>query len=666
MNSKTARIAGCLLIALATQSACSGSHRRNNNFKNEQIRASSPQAQRMFDEGMTLIEQARWEEATTQFRLIQAQYPGDPIAVVAELFASRAQLGELDLLTAASAASASDGPLSALSQLAQSKEDDRVRWAAAAYYAAGVAAASGLHEGTSALGEYPSAAVSPVVAARDRGSLQFLVLEGHLAAGRFPLAVGAAGLLWDHAAASVDAGLQEFAAARAFEAATRMDTEPLLASTSADSPFQRAIAGITLLERRAPVADVAEARSLRDLGTRLAPDASLIGHVERLRDATRMLKGATVENGKLLIAVAVPLSGEGAAARQQIAAGRSAVDGALIGARAESAGRPSTTVVVVDANASDPKAELRALSQQGLTAVIGPLDQASATAWSQAAGSHGVLHFPLTARPLNDGHSDGWSFRWFIDVPSEAAGVARAAVTRQGDQRIAVLRPAVGYGRQAGEAFVTAAQAAGATIVLDEEYDPSATDYSRLANRVARLAPDAIFIPDAATRVGQVTAFLAQANVWGIPGDRQRDPASRRIGVHYLGTSFWNHPELLKHARSYVAGALIPAWSADAFAEPKSRDFFLRYQAFTPAGSHDVAAFAADAVGFLYDGHQSGATSPAALRDLLLDDDPYAGITGPTAFRASGEAMRTLRFITITNEQFVASPITIGVGTDGS
>lgn len=641
-----------LLVAALGFSACSGKAKRGTDLGTEVIRASDANAQREFDEGVRALEESRWADAVERFRTVQAQYPGDPIAVVAELYAARAGLAELNVLSGPGG-SLPTQTLAALAQLAESREDNRVKWAAAAYYAAGLAAAGQPVDALEALQRYPSPQLSPVVLARDRPSLQVLVAEALLAAGRFSEALAAYGGVWR---LSEQAEIRRFAKARGFEAAARVEEAELVDWTGSRDDFERAVAGATLLERRAERAADDEREALQELMRRVAPDLATIDEATRLEGISATL-AARAPAQRLAIGLVLPLSGGAAQA------GRAALDGALVAVDAYGGTAASTTVVLVDSASADPAAAVARLRVAGVAAIVGPLDNKRAPAWATAANDAEIPLFALTTEPLGAAAGD-WAFRWFIDAESEARGVARVAVKDQGDVRIAVLHPNIAYGRKSAAWFTETATAQGATVVLTEEYDRSATDYSRLAARVAKAQPDAIFIPDAAVKVAEVSAFLAQANVWGIDGQHRADPRSRRVQVHYLGTSLWNDPTLLRDARSYVAGALVPAWSSPAFADAATQSFVSAYQAAAGGPPSDVAAFAADAIRFVQSGFDSGVTDPLSVRERARGKSLYRGITGPARFGAQGEPIRVLRFVTVTDAGFAASPRTVNVGVD--
>ncbi len=641
-----------LIVLILGIGACSGKPKRGVDFGSEIIKASSADAQRLFDEGVQALEEHRWSDAVERFRIVQSQYPDDPIALVAEVYAGRAGLRDLAVLEVGPA-NVDDAAMVALSQLAQSKVDERVRWAAAAYYAAGLATVGEHAEASSSLATYPSVSLSPLILAGDRPALQVLVAESLLGAGRYGDATGAYGRLW-HLAERAD--LRAFAKSRAFEAAARLDEAELVDSTGGKDDFVRAVCGAALLERRAQRASEDESASLQALMTRIAPDLATIGEANRL-EAISLSLAARGPAKRLAIGLVLPLSGAAAQA------GRGALDGALVAAGAFDPKAPVTTLVMVDSQTGSPAEHVARLRLAGVSAIVGPLDSRLAGAWAKAANDAEIPIFALTTESLG-GAAGQWGFRWFIDARSEATGVARVAVKEQGDARIVILRPNIGYGRRSAEWFATAARAAGATIVLDEEYDRTASDYSRLAARVAKLRPDAIFIPDTATKVGELTAFLAQSNVWGIDGLRRPDARAKRVQVHYLGTSLWNDPALLTQARSYVTGALIPAWSSSAFADAPSRQFFADYSRAVGRPPNDLAAFAADGVGFVRSSFASGHTDALSIRDAAQAKTLYRGVTGASRFGSGGEPVRTLRFISVADGTFSVSTRTATVGLD--
>ncbi len=628
-----------LLVTLAFGAACG--RKKTRVIPDEQIRANDPAVQAEFDAAVALLEAGKWPEAIQRFRMLQAQYPEDPIAVPAEMYAARGELGDLRVF-APQSGSPDEQALSRLATLGGDRRvDDRIRYAALAYYSAALASVG---EGDTALvelAEYPSWNLSPLVIPRDRPAVQALVGEALGRAGRFDDALMSWGALNEFA---TDEATRRYARSRGFAAAKNLDEAALADLGASDDSFVRAVAGWTLLDRRVPRAEEEEVESLRALLARTAPDLVAIEEGSRVAPLSASLasRGAPP---RLAIGVALPLTGSASAA------GARALDGALIAAEAFRAGVPETTLVFVDSARIDPGDGVAVLRSAGASAIVGPLDPKKAGAWVAAANAAQLPIFAMTTEPLQN--AGDWGFRWFIDARSEAHATAKVAVKDQGDRRIAILVPNIGYGRQMAQWFREAAVANGATIVLEETYDRSATDFSSLASRVAREKPDAIYIPDTATKVGEVVAFLAQANVWGIPGTQAPDPKSRRVQVHYLGTSLWHDPDLLRQSKGYVGGALIPAWASPAF--EGSEEFFDEFDAIAQRRGDDLGAFAFDAVEFVRSGFERGATRPEQIRDAARAPKAYRGVCGPTRFGANGEPIRVLRFATVKGGEFVDS-----------
>jgi ABC-type branched-subunit amino acid transport system substrate-binding protein len=638
-----------LALVVALLAPACRKHKKKVEFGKEPIRASSAEAQQKFDAALADLRERNWTEARDGFRLVQAQYPNDPIATLAEVYGARAMIGDVAVFDDESHPVDSAG-LAALARLGEAKSvDPRVRYGALVYYSIGLATSGSHGEATLALAEYPSIEVSPVILEMDELAGQALISEALLGAGRWDDALASYDRLY---ASTKDAGVREFAKTRAFETALELSDDALVEYSSADGELLRAAAGWTLLDRRARRASDQETEALEALLRRVAADLTAIGEGGRV-EALSVSLASRGPAERLAIGVALPLSG--AAAR----AGSRAVNGALVAVDAFSDAQSTTTLVFMDSAKADPDEAIARLRSLGVSAIVGPLDASRAPAWAQAANKAEVPLFALTTEPIGEGAGD-WAFRWFIDAESEARATARIAYEEQGDRRVAILRPGIGYGRRMADWFADEIEALGGDVVVDIEYDRGDTDYSRLARRVAAEKPDAIYIPDTAVKVGEVTSFLAQANVWGVDGTRRPDPNARRVQVHYLGTSLWQDPDLLRQARSYVAGALIPAWSSAAY--ESSDDFFSRYQAATGRGAHDLAAFTYDAVRFVRNGFATGATDTLAIRETARAPTAYRGVTGPTRFGPNGEPIRQLRFITVSDGKFEATERTATVG----
>ncbi|MEZ4461272.1 MAG: ABC transporter substrate-binding protein, partial [bacterium] len=552
----------------------------------------------------------QWASAEEEFRLIQTDFPDDPIAQVAELYSARAALREFD---AADAGAMRALPL--LSGLAGSTDvDPRIRYAAQVYLAAAHAAMGDKAAALSALATYPGASLSPNVLKRDRVDAWTLVVEGLAAADRQAEAI--AGLAEAYDASDEDAPLTRYARARAFDFSSAVSDDVASEWASDASPLLRAV-GLYELVKRESTSDVSLLQSAADALRAVGASA------QASELATRQVPPAY--EGPLRIGLLAPLSGPNRAI------GERAVRGASLASLGSSHGQ----VTLVIENSEQPGAFER-LNKAGVLAIVGPVD---AQRTREIAPKAADARIPVLALSTEiPASTDAWVFQDFVDAPLEARATAKVATSDLGAMRIAVLVPDIGYGKRMAAEFSKAAAAAGAQIVLESTYDRKATDYSKTAAAVAAAKPDAIYIPDTGSKVAEVTAFLAAKNIWGrVPNTTL--PKDGRTRVYYLGTSLWQDPTLLRQAASYVEGAVIPAWFSPAFASRESQDFYTGWQAQgIQSAPGELEAFSYDAVSHLVAEISATSTiSRQSIRDGLVNNQPTRGLV-PTTWGRDGRA----------------------------
>lgn len=609
---------------------------------------------------MAELEAGDWMSARESFRILQAEYPNDPVAVVSELYIARAGMQEIDwVLTGADPAAVSGESRRVLSQLiADEKVDSRIRFGAKTYLAVLELQAAGESKALETLSDYPSASLSPTVLERDQEIALVLLASSLVQNERRVEGVEAWQNLW---VVSDDDELDSLAKSAAFDAVAKISEGSLQEMTTDESsPFVRAVAGWEWVRRRLQdKPDEAERESLEALHQRISADLVAIGESARAAE-----NGAALATWgpvrKLVLGAALPLSGK------QQGVGQRALEAMMVAQQAVAGpSDPRVSLVVLDS--SLPAEELfDTFHRAGAAAVFGPLDASRTAELAPHARAAGIPLISLSPTALEDVEGAGeWVFRFFVDAVAEARAVARVAYERQGDRRAAIIYPDIGYGRTLASAFRDTFETLGGTVVSEKPYDPSKSDYGRLASSVARANPDAIFLPGRPSKVAELAAFLAQANVWGIDGGVRPSPKSKRVQVHYLGTSLWSDPVVVQQAGNYLAGALIPAWSSPLYDDPATAEFYARFRAAATRDPELLDAVVADAVLM---GRalviERGVSRPEAFRDTIRAPKVYEGVAGTVGFSESGEPIRTLRFLTVEEGAFTPAPHSLTTGQE--
>ena len=563
-----------------------------------------------FEEALTALQKGRYDEAKEAFRLLQAEEESKKVAELAELYVARAQLGDLQGL-AGGEGSPSRGVERGRQMLASlsvsEKVDGRVRRAAAVYRALvdvklgrGASSYKGFEE-------YPDEKLGSAVLEGDRLGAWGVLIEGlHRAERSRDAMLACAGLYRE---VSVDRGdereeektgeketeLREFSRARGFAAAEALEVSTLEKHLDAESGFVRAVAGWSYLDRRLDTDRLEKdaRQKIDERFTEVAADLNAIGAASRVGEIS--VKLATVGGGKrLVIGALIPMS------KPNRGVGAQAMNGMLLGMQAFShSGPPRVTLVFEDSNAKPTRA-FRRLKRAGVAAVVGPLDQGRAAKFAPLAEKQGIPLLAMTARhPTAQGEKGEGkpvALRNFMDPITEARAAANLAFHEFGDRRASIAYPNIGYGKRLMQAFAEEFRDLGGRVVASVGYDREKSDFADIADRMAHSNPDAIFIPDSASKVAELTAFFANRDVWGMGPDASKKEDAERTFVHYLGTSLWYDSILVRQASNYVDGAVVPAWYASVFKDNATQQFGRRFEAVFGQEPENIAAFAFDNV----------------------------------------------------------------------
>lgn len=250
-----------------------------------------------------------------------------------------------------------------------------------------------------------------------------------------------------------------------------------------------------------------------------------------------------------------------------------------------------------------------------------------------------------TAPTFTDYEDGGFYFR---TAPSDAlqGPVMAETVVADGHSNVAIVARADDYGVGLADATATALQEAGATVALNEAYDPNSQNFDALVQQVQGAQPDAVV----------VIAFEEGTQI--LQGLLEAGLGPNTIGVY--GSDGLRSEEL----PSLVAPgdpAVLEGMKGTAPASAENAQFLEGLQAFSPdltvlqyapqvfdcvntvalaaeaAGSDDPTAIAGEMVNVTRDG--TACTSFAQCKELLAagEDIDYQGASGPLDFIDVGE-----------------------------
>ncbi|MFB6264326.1 MAG: ABC transporter substrate-binding protein [Bradymonadaceae bacterium] len=627
-----------------------------------------PEVRRSFERALEALERGEYERAAETFRRLRAEHRSSAIGRRASLYAARASMGSLPAPGSKPSRGehgVSDRVVSTLRKLAgDSRIESDIRRAADVYLGLAHYYRDRTERADEVFGRLSEARMPAAVLVRDRPRAFTLLIGARRRAGDRVGALRVCRQLYDGAAelaastsGSTEKALRAFAEVQAFRTLRRdVSLERLRSLSNEESTFVRAVAGTVFVERALERGGLSEERrrEVAGIAERARDDLASIGADDRARSLAERVEGLTGSK-RLVLAAVLPLSGH----NQGV--GRQALDGMLLGLRAlRYRGRPRVTLVFVDSS-SPPKEVVPRLVDREVSAVIGPLSTSAANRYARALADTKLPMVPLTSRPIAASTNGGQIFRNFLDPGAESRAVAALSAERWGDRRAVVLRPDNGYGAFAASNFTRAFRRRGGEVLASVTYQRDKSNYSAVAERVAGLQPDAVFIPDAAPKIAELSAFLADQGVWSAEGEGCSNRSSS-ICVHYLGTSLWRDSMLTEQAGSYVDGAAVPAWFAPEAKESMAARFARRFRASFDRAPGQTEAFAFDSVRWLRELLlERGVGSPTRLRRALASERRFEGATGVASFRADGTVVRSLRFLAPRPSGFELHPFTLEV-----
>lgn len=527
---------------------------------------------------------------------IARDYPDDPIAPFAQLYAGQAFVKARDY-------AAAEAPLR---EVVDGDADERLRLRAQLFLGLALNY-RGDHEAALPLLQKGEKAVD---GDEERGELLAALAESQ-AAGQLPLDALPAYDDWYRVATPIEksyiANRVEQLVAAAGDVAVRQAWE----AVQDDKGPSKASLILRVAAQREAAGQLEEARELREKSVGLRAKIGL--------PAVAVATVAPASDPGLVGAI-LPLGGK------QNRVGEAAAIGLALAAGAGD-GQGSVIVDVRSAqNAQEAGAAFDELVRANAVAVIGPVEGAAVDAVAASAGAAGVSLLSLASRP-EERTSGRYVFHVMHSAEARARALARRAYAR-GARKFAVLAPDSGYGRAVTAAFTAELQRLGAAVVSEQSYPAETKSFTSVVKKLSG-AWQAVFVPDQADKLELIAPALAAAGFVPRPFGEKRAPGGKPVLL--LSTA-----EGLKEGyatdagRNSIGAMLAPGFYPD-LDDPVARSFIER---FTAANGHSPGAIDA----YAYDAAQLVAATGAGSRGQVADGLPglrLAGVTGELAFDAS-------------------------------
>ncbi|HEX6941890.1 MAG TPA: ABC transporter substrate-binding protein [Gemmatimonadaceae bacterium] len=294
---------------------------------------------------------------------------------------------------------------------------------------------------------------------------------------------------------------------------------------------------------------------------------------------------------------------------------------AHINARGGIKGRPLRLVERDDEGVGSKAAAIAGefVANRSILAVVGHVTSGAMMA-AAPVYEQGLAAIATTASSPDLSGISGWTFRVISSDSANGIDMAQFATAR-GFKRVAILYENNSYGRGLADAFRRAYN--GQIVALDPIPSDGRSSLEPYVSYLRVKSPDLVFVAgtDASGR-----SFLQEAR-------------RQSLNSSYMGGDGWTPLSLdTAIAEGVFVGAPFSAEDPRAEAQAFVRAYRERYHE-DPDGN---AALGYDATMVLADAIENVGTSRSAIRDWLAGlatGEPHAGVTGPIAFRESGDVI---------------------------
>jgi ABC-type branched-subunit amino acid transport system substrate-binding protein len=324
-------------------------------------------------------------------------------------------------------------------------------------------------------------------------------------------------------------------------------------------------------------------------------------------------------------------------------------------------GRPPLVGIVLRDSKDQPRDAEQAIEdlagQPRVLAIIGPLMSPQVERAAKKAREVRVPLITLSQKePLPE--RNDFLFQNSLTPSAQVQTLADFAVRELELQTFAVFYPSTPYGAHLRSLFSQEVTRRGAKMLGAVAYQEGQTDFSKEIREFFRVEtvkkyplhgkkeeefiftrlPGGVFIPDSHDQAGLI---LAQMAFYG------------GIGLTPLGTSAWNHPDLVSLAGKGAEGATF----VDAFfKKSESRPVGRFVEDFRKAWHRDpetLEALGYDTMKYLIELLKARpVSSPSQLREELSKARSFEGVTGLKGFGEGGKAIRSLFVLRVKNGRF--------------
>jgi branched-chain amino acid transport system substrate-binding protein len=293
-------------------------------------------------------------------------------------------------------------------------------------------------------------------------------------------------------------------------------------------------------------------------------------------------------------------------------------------------------VPLVSDDRNDPtegaNAALKLITQDKVTAIIGPLTSKVAIPMSETAQKYKIPMITGTATnpkvTVSDGRRKSYVFRTCYTDPFQGGAAAGFALKDLKAKTAAVLYDVSNdYSKGLAEVFKATFVKGGGTITAYESYQKDDVDFSALISKTAMKKPEIIYLPDYYNKVGLIAKQIRE----------------KGMKATLLGGDGWDSPDLARIAGSAIAGGYFTNHYSPDRKDSVTQAFIKKYK--------EKYGIAPDALGSAtYDAATillkvlDGAKTPASDEIVkgLSRIKGFKGVTGTISFDKNGDVVKSV------------------------
>ncbi len=314
---------------------------------------------------------------------------------------------------------------------------------------------------------------------------------------------------------------------------------------------------------------------------------------------------------------------------------------AAVASAPEGNGLPIVRVIDSGGGLDEARQALAELEAAGLSAIVGPLQEAAVARVAEGRRRPVPLIAPA-ARELPEGQAGVYSLAGPDPGPARALGRAAWEV---GIRRIVAIAPSSPYARFEVETFNEAFRVGGGILAGAFYYPPGQLDFRAEVAELTRIDPDAVLLPLPPLPAMDIPQVAGQVQHYGLDDS---------LKVEVLGTAGWSTPEVLRDVDvNFTEGVFTVTARPPGRADAAHEEFVRAYETVHRKSLRsDVPALGWDIMGLLLAAFRTGARTPEEVRAALEEIDAFQGATGTLAVE-DGRITRVYEVVVIRDRELV-------------